>query len=358
MMAMLDRFDQLQLAQDDAEDDYETLDDDESALSDHLVRRFAGIDLDAASFDEIWSLLSPEERAEFERRHGTELRPLDHNPSECSEESVVLPEPWWQQIEKPSPLIQCLTSPMPELKHHDLLPEPYADDLPHVHPSKTHPNLCFNFLDVLFAYIQLFYILPREESNPNAAMDWISSECRDPQPLIHLVWNLSNVLRNRPFQVYASTEDAWSAVWQNYIQCLAIPFWNEILPAAHEHECLEDVHRLLSSSLVVERALADFLRILESTERRCWYFYKGKFKKTEEEHAELTQETMSSVVASVKKLAFHLSLWLADGSALKRLSEEVKVMCDLKKAEQKQFEAECENRRLEQKPKQPVIEEL
>ncbi|RPD65186.1 hypothetical protein L226DRAFT_501974 [Lentinus tigrinus ALCF2SS1-7] len=154
MMDLLKRFEE------DSLDDSPLLedsgnDDDDDDDRDDLQRRLQNIDLDSASYDDLWNALTPAERDKFLRA----LQDPDNElakqlASEAVEREQV--EPWWQTSLEPSPEKWDNTVDRTSLRKHGTKPSIMA--LPEPLIKRSHdasasgPLLLYNICALCIAY--------------------------------------------------------------------------------------------------------------------------------------------------------------------------------------------------------------
>ncbi|KAF8661330.1 hypothetical protein AX16_001426 [Volvariella volvacea WC 439] len=141
MMQVLKHFEETS-----AEQDLELLDSDdeeEDAVSD-LAKRLQNVDLDSASPDAIWHLLTEEEKRKF-------VRALDNPDSELAQtllSSEVLEQakqtPWWESDD--------VAKGSSEPRQRGTRPEAIKVPVAMVKPHPTGPSLVFNMAAICLAY--------------------------------------------------------------------------------------------------------------------------------------------------------------------------------------------------------------
>ncbi|RDX50264.1 hypothetical protein OH76DRAFT_1555794 [Lentinus brumalis] len=154
MMDLLKRFEEDALDDSSLLGDSDNEDDDEG---DDLQRRLQNVDLDSASYDELWNALTPAERDKF-------LRALQDPDSELAKQllaSEVLEreqvEPWWEaQPELTSEDSDSTSTPQASPRRHGTKPSimPLPDPLikRSSEASTTGPLLLYNICAVCIAY--------------------------------------------------------------------------------------------------------------------------------------------------------------------------------------------------------------
>ncbi|KAI0700015.1 hypothetical protein C8T65DRAFT_709765 [Cerioporus squamosus] len=149
MMDLLKRFEE------DSLDDSPLLDDSDDDEGDDLQRRLQNVDLDSASYDELWNALTPAEREKF-------LRALQDPDSELAKQllaSEVLEreqvQPWWEApVELAS--VDSTSAPQASPRRHGTkpavmsLPEPLIKRTSEA--SASGPLLLYNICAVCIAY--------------------------------------------------------------------------------------------------------------------------------------------------------------------------------------------------------------
>ncbi|KAI0316007.1 hypothetical protein OF83DRAFT_1061091, partial [Amylostereum chailletii] len=149
MMDLLKRFEE-----DNLDDPFENIDDDDDNEGEVLEKRLAGLDLDDASYDQLWATLTPAERSRF-------LNAVRDPSSELAQELLASPSimedvrtPWWEVSDAPAPLsshISAANSNVPKTKGDkpDIMVIPSS--LNSFQPLPSFP-LAYNLVAIFLAY--------------------------------------------------------------------------------------------------------------------------------------------------------------------------------------------------------------
>ncbi len=218
---------------DDAEQEELDSDDDED-----LSSRFANVDLDDG--DQIWSLLTPEERKDFEQKLSSgeiyKLVPSDEKQSF---------EPWWEIRHDMKKKVEEI-DPDHELKLNSNLP-PLREPEASIDTRKASPLVQCNLTSVLFAYVIAYRHLSWHlgEHSKEAIHEFASL-------IFHLSANLSSN------ETFASAEEAISSASQKALDLCGVDT-GRIKLGRDDLTCLFTGHE---GSLYLLAALSDIKAIL------------------------------------------------------------------------------------------------
>ncbi|RUP06762.1 hypothetical protein BC936DRAFT_140265 [Jimgerdemannia flammicorona] len=254
MLEMLQKFEKESAEQSEKLEESDEEDDEQD-----FAQRFVNMDIDASSFDDIWSKLTPQEQAEFQRKVLKGEAPSNIAPEEEDELSELVPvwRPWWEleaEGEGSQRVIIELDDNGGESEGRQgrgevVRPAIVADVKALEKMTKQTPNPCvvFNLINVLFSYA---LTCRRTNGDP----------FDDPNEACTVLEHISALIlfSREPF-VYGSVAEAVADCIQRVMERPYSPN-----PSALSLTLLQDLVHLFVTPSTTLSALSDLVRLLRA----------------------------------------------------------------------------------------------
>ncbi|KAK9700863.1 hypothetical protein K7432_012002 [Basidiobolus ranarum] len=251
-MKMLAEFEKKNLA---SEEELETEDVEEVGLEDKLLSRFEDMNIETATPDDLWELLTEEERADF-------INTLDAN-EESTNALIDMAEPWrpwWiqsKQYELVSEVGEADNEEMPQIPK-------VVDNIESISvlsPKPPRKEMIYNLVNIIFAYVYAVRYLDGDLKHSSADAG-------------SLIWSVSSLLDSKEPFVFESLEDSIVTSMQRSIKNTQLK-----QPMGYQILVLHDIVTIFSRIDFVLAALSELYALFQDIQQLDKSFGKTIMRK-------------------------------------------------------------------------------